>query len=491
MFPRPDWLFDRTREWGLLSDFLKGPAGTRLAVVYGRRRQGKTALTRAWAEAAGGFHWEATEVEASQNLASLSDAWSDWSGAQGIVRFATWNDAVTQLCSAGHSAGHDQPVPVVLDEINRVIERVPELPSLFQRALGPGGHAHRAGRTRLVLCGSAFGAMRRLLDGPAALRGRASIDLVIEPFDYRTAAEFWGLTDRPHMAFELHSLVGGTPAYLELASEDRPQGTRLDDWVVRRLLEPASALYREGRVVITEDSALTDRQLYWALLAAIADGNRRWTDIERELGGSRGSLKHAMDIVIEAGWVTKRPDPLRAQRSVYELSEPIVRFQRLVVDPNGSRIAARRRPELVWNDVRPIVAARITGPHLETIAAEWIQRFANASTVGGVSDLVGPSELPNQQLDLVVTERTGRGNDVVIAVCEVKATSERVGLTQLNRLDEGVAVVEQRYPKKVAPKRTIRRLLVSKNGFTTDLVRTVARRDDVELIDLDRLYHGE
>lgn len=482
---KPGWLFDRAVEWSQLEEYTGGAEGTRLAVVYGRRRQGKTALTRAWCEAAGGFHWEAAEVEGAQNLESLGAAWTRWSGSAGEVRFASWSDAVGVLCSVGRTHGKGR-TPVVIDEVNRVIGRVPELPSLIQRELGPGGAAHQHGGTRLTLCGSAFGAMRRLLDGPAALRGRAGLELILEPFDFRTAAAYWGLDANPDAAFVLHALIGGTPAYLELAGEDRPSDGNVDAWAVRRLLDPASALHREGRIVVAEDAQLADQQLYWALLAAVADGNHRWGDIERTLGGAGGSLKHILDVTLEAGWLTRREDPLRARRPTYEIAEPMIRFHRLVVEPHAARLATRRQPDLVWNDAKPGVASRIFGPHLETLTYDWVARFADPATVGGVVHRVGPSRLPNRmQVDVVVTERRRDDAGTVTAVGEVKATSEPMGVSELDRLDVAVAAVPDGRAAEV-----VKRLLVSRSGFTAGLSRAAATRSDVELVDLHRLYHG-
>jgi uncharacterized protein len=486
MLERPAWLFDRDREWSLLEGALGGRAGTRLAVVYGRRRQGKTALTRAWCDAAAGFHWEAAEVEAAQNLEALGLAWSQFVGSDGQVRFASWDDAIKHLCSAGAAIGAETPIPVVLDEFNRIVERVPEVASYIQRAIAPGTPAYLKGKTRLTLCGSAFGAMRRLLDGPAALRGRSSMELVVEPFDFRTAADFWGLRGNPSVAFRLHALIGGTPAYLELANDDTPADGDLDSWVIRRLLDPSSALYREGRIVVAEDAAVGDAQLYWGLLAAIADGQNRWVQLERVLGGSRGSLKHVMDVATDAGWVRRNEDPLRTNRSTYELTEPMIRFHRLVVDPSSSRIAARHRADLVWNDLRNVVSSQIYGPHFETMSRDWVQRFADPSTVGGVVDAVGTTVIDRHQVDVAVTVKASKGRSVLAAIGEVKATVEPVGVDQIDRLDAVVTTLADR----VVTNGSVRRLLFSQAGFTADLVRAAAKRGDVELIDLHRLYSG-
>jgi uncharacterized protein len=478
---KPGVVFDREWEWAQLVDFVRQPGSeARLGLVYGRRRQGKSLLTSQLAEVAGGFYWEAAETEPLANLAALGEAWGAHVGLTAPISFASWDDALRTLVTAG--ATGRGPV-VVIDEIQRVIARAPEVPSLLQRHLGPAGAGRDAGGTRLILCGSAFGELRRLLDGTQPLRGRASLELVVEPFDYRTAAAYWGLSSNPALAFRLHSLIGGTPAYRTLAGDDSPsRDGDLDAWVERRLLTPSSSLFREGRVVVAEDAQVGSQATYWGVLAAMADGARTWGDLERALGSSRGSLQHSLSVVVDAGWVRRLSDPLRANRSTYELTEPIVRFHRLVIERNERRLSTRRAAD-VWTDVEPVVAARIAAPHLETLAVQWLFAHADASTIGGVPTDAGPSYIAGVgQIDVVAVEATARGSRRPILVGEVKATHERVGAGVLDRLDAAVAALDVEH--------AVKRLVVSASGFTTDLRRAAIGRSDVELVDLPRLYAG-
>jgi hypothetical protein len=56
----------------------------------------------------------------------------------------------------------------------------------------------------------AFTIMSELLSGARPLRGRSRLDLVVPPFDYRTAGKFWGIADH-EVALRLHAVLGGTP----------------------------------------------------------------------------------------------------------------------------------------------------------------------------------------------------------------------------------------------------------------------------------------
>ena len=52
-----------------------------LGIISGRRRQGKTYLLQALAEAYGGFYFGAVEATEAESLRQFGDALARWSGA--------------------------------------------------------------------------------------------------------------------------------------------------------------------------------------------------------------------------------------------------------------------------------------------------------------------------------------------------------------------------------------------------------------------------
>jgi AAA+ ATPase superfamily predicted ATPase len=185
-----------------------------LGIVYGRRRQGKTLLLELLAETTGGFAFTGLQQANAQNLAELAAVYASFAGVPS-ASFENWSAALEALLNVGDRL--DRPVPVILDEFPYLMAQAPELPSVLQRALSPRSVARQSGQVRLILCGSAFTVMRGLLGGSAPLRGRAKLELLVQPFDFRDAADFWGVLDDPELAFQLHALVGGTPAWRRLA----------------------------------------------------------------------------------------------------------------------------------------------------------------------------------------------------------------------------------------------------------------------------------
>ena len=481
MMAKPSDVFDRDREWDSLARFAGGRGrGPRFGLVAGRRRQGKTHLLVRLCRELGGLYWCAHQRSSLQLLDSFSDAFALYAQS-GRGRFRDWGDAFEAICRLGTP---HVPVVVVLDEFSWLVDAAPEVPSMLQTVLD---QAH-SGAVRLIACGSDSGAMRSLLDGRAPLRGRAQLELLVVPFEYRDAARFWGVNRNPDIAFRLHALVGGTPDYLHQAAGDTPSDGNLDRWVIDRLLDWSSPLLREGRVVLAEDPALGGRAAFAPVLAAVAAGASDRAAIAASTGRPSSSVEYPLAVLTEAGWLARCDDPRRERGARWELAEPIVRLHQLVIEPAETLLAAGRAVD-VWEQAQPIVASRIYGPHLETLARSWIVRHASATTLGGLVTNVGPTRLSGRrgaQVDLAVVERSSRGKRNLIAIGEVKAGSEPVGPAALERLDH----VARDLVASSESSGSVRRLIVARGGFTGELRRIGRRRDDVELIDLVRLYTG-
>jgi uncharacterized protein len=475
---KPGDVFGREREWDLLIDHLVGErSGSQLAIVRGRRRQGKSSLLDAAARVTGAFYWEAAQQSREQNLVAFGDAWARHIGAPASFRFTDWEMALTTVFS--------QVAPLVLlDEVGYLVETAPEFPSLLQRFFGP--QSERTGTARVVLCGSIIAQMTKLLAANAPLRGRQHLEIDVEPFDYRSAAAFWGLSANPDAAFRLHALIGGTPAYRRFAGGHAPERGNVDDWAKKYLLEPSSPLFHEGQLLVSSDPTLVDKSLYWAVLGAVADGNSSRGDIAKAIGRTSPALAQVIDVLAAGRWIEQRRDPFHARSTTVGLTDPMIRTHRLLIAPERARLSAGRAAD-VWADAQPSLARRVLGPHLEWMANEWMIRFASADTVGGIrSSTPGILRPRTQQWQIDIVALTPDRNDVdrVSAIGEVKATREAVGVQQLERLDLIAGALGDRASSAV------QRILVARAGFTAELTRKARRRADVELVDLDRLYSG-
>jgi hypothetical protein len=202
-------------------------------------------------------------------------------------------------------------------------------------------------------------------------------------------------------------------------------------------------------------------------------------------------LAHLLTGLQSIGLVEQVDDALRDKRSVFKITEPIVRLHQLITQ--------RREPELVsgqaarvWRDNADTVAAKIYGPHFEDLARQWCFLHASRDTLGGSAGVVRPSTLgcrthrQGHELDLVVTETNSFAADRIVAIGEAKGTLAPMDVPQLERLEHLrtlLPAARMDGPPKL--------LLFARAGFTGELAGAAAGRADVELVDLNRLYRGE
>jgi AAA+ ATPase superfamily predicted ATPase len=465
--PKPSDVFDRDREWEALERFARAP-GHRFGLAYGRRRQGKSWLCERLARSVSGWYWEAFEGTARQHLDAFAAFVAERARMAARPRLADWAEALDAVWAAA-------PPLVVIDELSYLVAASPELPSLLQARVS------RAGGPRVLVCGSALGPMRALLGTDAPLRGRASLELVVRPFDFRTAARFWRVGRDLETAVRLHALVGGTPAYVDLAGGRRPSASAsFDDWVCDVLLDPAGALFREGRI-LADEAALTDRGLYHGILSAIAGGQTRRGQIASVVGRPDNTLAHPLNVLVDLGLCERIEDPLHARRSFFRLAEPMLRTYEQLVAPNEG-VIERRGSRRVWPSLAPNVASRIYGPHFEHLAREWIATHASEETLGGLPERVGPSVIGDasarRELEIDAVATSG---DRVLAIGEVK-WSVSLPDTALAAADRKRALLGSRAERA--------KILLFARGFSADVRARARARRDVELVDLARLYGG-
>lgn len=472
---KPSDVFDRDAEWDDLEAFSTRPGpGMRLGIVSGRRRVGKSFLLRRLA--ADGVYHQALEEERAPAIARMAGLVADRAGLPaGSVRFDDWLGAFEALLSGS------APTLVVIDELPYLLSRSPELLTVLQRLYDD----RRSGAPlRLLLCGSGLSVMSNLLAGAQPLRGRAQLDLRLQPFDYRVSRQHWGLSDA-EVALSVNAIVGGAAGYLDLMEDARPGApSELGEWLGATLLNPSHALYREDEFLLREDPRLVDRALYQSILAAVAAGERTPSRIGARLGRDRTAMSALLATLVDAGFLRREVDVANSKAVTYLVADPVLRFGRLIVNPNRA-LLDERRAEAVWNASQDSWHAQILGPHLEEVAVTWMRRYASPETLGGDVVRIGRrivsdrSKRTKMALDAVGLA----ADDRVLFLAEVKATAalrDGADLTRLERAREllGPAAAEAKL------------LLISRRGFAKALHSAVRTRPDVELIDLERLYEG-
>ena len=335
-------------------------SGFSLAVVTGRRRIGKTALVRRFAEGRPALYFEAARATMSVNLRRLARAFSRFAAEAGVpfpalgeknaledaLAFfeALWPQVVRYFEERG------QKFILVIDEFPRLTSvggvwteedrrRYVSFDSVLQYMLDEGlqDRSHM-----VILLGSSASLMKRLFAGDSPLYGRASTFVFLKGLSVIEAAELLGLdlsdpSDRKRL-IEAWTIFNGVPHYLVLLRQALEE--KQDDLTaaVRRLLFESNVLSLEVQSLFQDEPV--SAEILSSIVYALGTSERT----QNEIAGLAGVKNPAvyLKVLRESGIAEpvpelRTPTRRRAKRERWRLVDPFLRLITTLGD------------ELFWN----------------------------------------------------------------------------------------------------------------------------------------------
>lgn len=286
-----------------------------LAVIWGRRRVGKTFLLTHFAEAKRAVYFTATRQDSTERqlvrLTSrvreqLGGATDDLLGGP----FRDWESAFRFLIRLAES----EPLLVVIDEAPRLLSSQPDFADLISAVWE---NRVRGQRLMVVLTGSAVSVMEEMLGAQGGLHRRAGLEVRLDPFTLRGARAF--LPNVPAADFiAAYAVCGGYPLHLEQWDES----AGLEDNLRSLAYRPTGILVRDALDIIGED--LDWRGGYERVLAAIGYGARRRSRIA---GRAQQRIDYTLERLRRAGYV-QRLVPLGSTSAdpLYEIADTYLAF---------------------------------------------------------------------------------------------------------------------------------------------------------------------
>lgn len=469
-------MIDRETETAELSGLMARP-GPVMALLYGRRRVGKTFLVNhVWPEAQT-FYYVASDATGELNRRELLAELSRWSGDQLQPEdFPTWRTVFRHLLALRPQ----EPLVVVLDEYQYLRDQGESVDS--QLAAVWEEYKNR-GRTRercvLVLCGSIVETMERLDAAGSPLYGRIDWKHRLQPFDYWNAgrlASFPRLMDRAWA----YGIYGGTPRYLAAVDPARS----LAENAASAVLAPRGAVRAQVETVVEQEKGLRNIAEYKAVLGAIGHGSTERNAIALAAGlKNDAALRAMLDTLTRLEFVESRRNFAAASNEPfrYRISDPALRFYYSMVSRYRSELETND-PLEVWNTYLAAEMPQYMGLVFEDVARQAYQRLRARLRLPMVREWsrwegVDRARQP-VEIDVVARLTDGR-----VMTGAVKARSRSMGITvhrahllNLQRLaDSGRGWATEALQTK-SPL-----LYVSTSGFTPDF-RAAAEQDEHPLI---------
>lgn len=440
------------------------------AVIYGRRRVGKTTLIREFCKGKNAIYFIAREANELINLENFSiDVFAVTSKeSEGNVYFPNWEKAFDYI----YQISCNERIILVIDEYPYLAQSNRAISSIIQAHVDM---SLKESKLFLILCGSSMSFMEyQVLGYKSPLYGRRTAQFKIKPFSYYESAELLVGFNAEEQAV-LFGITGGVPDYLARIRLNLSVKENIKDL----FLSESGHLFEEPVNLLKQE--LREPATYNGIIAAIANDASKLNEIATKNRLESNKCAKYISALIALG-IIKKEKPLteeESRKSIYLLDDQMFRFWFRFIPGNMSGIVTGLSDIVYDKAVAPQLSVYM-GRIFEQICTQYLVRENAKLALPFVFGRIGkwwgnnPQKKRQEEIDILAIDE----DKVIFGEC--KWRNEPTGEGVLNELIEKSELFKQ-YKSKYY-------FLFSKNGFTKELKELAANMKNVDLVDLKRIY---
>ena len=431
----------REKELALLQQDYIGKA----AMVYGKRRVGKTTLIQKALKSSSyrTVYFECLKGTMQDNISGFVQELVRAKILPVPLNFGTLQDVFAYLNAL------PEKIVVVIDEYPylKAMNDSATVDSIFQNIID-----NRLVNIELILSGSHIGMMKDALQEKNALYGRFAVTIKLNELNYLEAAKFYP-DKTPYDKAAHYAVFGGSP-FVNQALQ--PTATIREN-IISTILNPMSAVYLYASQLLLSDYSVKINAE--RIFSVIGNGKKRYTEIEDKLdvkktGNLSKQIKSLIDLEIIA-----RNSPINKigdnKKSTFEINDNLLRFYFTFIYKNASALQVLGAEAFYDEYIAPALTDFISR-RFEGICRDYFSHQVRSCKMKGVRNIGSyyyddPAHRKNGEFDVALEFADG------YEIYEAKYYAQPMTLDEIHREVQQVEAIKELTVKQIG--------FIAINGF--------------------------
>lgn len=438
------------------------------AVMYGRRRVGKTTLINEFVKDKEVIFYTGIEGNEKENLEGLSK--SIYSLSQDFADTSSSFASFQEALETAFKIAEKRRIVFVIDEYPYIAGSYKALSSILQILIDRNKNTSKM---FLILCGSSLSFMEnQVLGYKSPLFGRRTCQYKIIPFDFFEIKDYYNKFSSTDLA-AIYGITGGIPLYMSLMNDN----LSVEENIKANFLVPNAYLFEEPTNLIKQECR--DPAQYNSIIKAIATGSSRMSEICSKTGLDTGLTTSYLHKLMSLG-IVKKEMPFgtdSSRKTIYALEDSMFRFWYRFIPDNLATIN-RGLTDVVYKKIDPQITSFMGGV-FEEICKQYLWELNRQGKAAITFTDLGrwwgndPKNKCEIEIDII-----GIADDKTALFCECKWTNENVDTGVLDTLVER---------SKLFSFTNVYLYLFAKTGFTKGCVNKARGLGNVELVTFDEM----